>query len=128
MKVVKNTLAKIAAKDTPFECMSDAFVQTRAFVYNDKDVVASAKVLTKQAKNYEKLNLIVGTLVTNGKGKLLDVAGVEALSKLPSKEELIAKLLFVFNAPITQFVRTLNEVPASFARVLQAIADSKNEA
>lgn len=124
-RVMKNSLAKIAAVGTPYEGLSDYFVKTRAFVYSDSDAAAAAKILTKAADKYDNLELVAGGLVTGETGEVLDVAGIKALSNLPSKEELIAKLLFLLNAPITNFARVLNEIPASFVRVLQAVADSK---
>lgn len=124
-RVIKNSLAKIAAKDTPFEKLSKDFVSTCAFVYSEEDVVASAKIMTKVAEKSDNLKLISGALVSGEEGQLLDIAGIKALGDLPSKEELLAKLLFLLNAPATNFVRVLNEVPGSFVRVLQSIADSK---
>lgn len=122
-RVLKNTLAKRGADGTPFEGIKDQFVKTRALVYSDEDIVSAAKIMSTEAKANEKLSIVGGLLVNNGEGEVLDEAGIIALGSLPSKEELIAKVLFVLNAPITNFVRTLNEVPASFVRVLQAAAD-----
>lgn len=126
MRVVKNTLAKRASEGTPFEGLGEFFTKTRALVYNPEDVVSPAKIITKAAEENEKLKVIAGVLVSGDQSEVLDQAGIKALGNLPSKEELIAKLLYVLNAPITNFVRTLNEVPSSFVRVLQATADSKN--
>ena len=123
-RVLKNSLAKRAAAGTPYEGLADHFVKTRAFVYSDTDA-AAPKVITKAVKDNEKLKLIAGGLVTGETGVMLDAAGVEALGNLPSRDELLAKLLFLLNAPITNFARVLNEIPASFVRVLQAVADSK---
>jgi len=124
-RVLKNSLAKRAAAGTPYEGLADYFVKTRAFVYSDTDAAAAPKVITKAVKDNEKLKLIAGGLVTGETGVMLDAAGVEALGNLPSRDELLAKLLFLLNAPITNFARVLNEIPASFVRVLQAVADSK---
>ena len=125
MRVIKNSLAAIASKGTPFESLADDFVHTRALVYSDVDAVGAAKVVTDAAKKNDKLEVISGVLVTSGKGQKLDLSGIKELGDLPSKEELLAKLLYVMNAPLTNFVRTLNEVPASFVRTVQAVADSK---
>ena len=125
MRVLKNTLAARAAQGTPFESIADDFVQTRALVYSEADAVAAAKVVTEAAKKSEKLEIISRVLVTSGQGQKLDLSGIKELGDLPSKEELVAKLLYVMNAPLTNFVRTLNEVPASFVRTVQAVADSK---
>ncbi len=124
-RVLKNSLAKIAAAGTPFENLVDQFVETRALVYSKDDVAAPAKIVTDAAKKNEKIKLISGLLVSGDKGEVLDNQGVKALGNLPSKEELLTKLLFVMNAPITNLARTLNEVPAKFVRTLQAVADSK---
>ncbi|MDT8446052.1 MAG: 50S ribosomal protein L10 [bacterium] len=126
LRVMKNTLAKIAAKGTAYEALADSFVQNRALVYSNEDPVSHAKVMTEVAKKNEKFKIVAGLLVTGEQGKLLDAAGVDALSKLPSKEELLVKLLYVMSAPTTNFVRTLNEVPAKFVRTLAAIAETKN--
>jgi large subunit ribosomal protein L10 len=124
-RVLKNSLAKIAVAGTPFEELGEQFVETRALVYSADDVVAPAKIVTDAVKKNEKIKLISGLLVSGDKGEVLDGQGVKALGNLPSKEELITKLLFVMNAPITNFARLLNEVPAKFVRTLQAVADSK---
>ena len=125
MKVIKNSLASIASNDTPFAELADQFTKTRAIVYSDGDPVEQAKVLSEQAANIENLKILAGILVGDGKTSILDSSQVEALSKLPSREELIVKLLFLFQAPATQFVQTLNAVPVKFVRTLAAIRDSK---
>lgn len=127
LRVIKNTLAKIAAEGTPCEVLADQFVETRAFVYSNSNPVSPAKLIAKEAKNNEKIKLIAGILNSEGTGKLLDIEGIKELGSLPSKEVLIAKLLFILNAPITNFARVLNEIPASLVRVLQAAADSKSK-
>ena len=125
MKVIKNSLARIASNDTPFAELADQFTKTRAIVYCDGDPVEQAKVLSEQAANFENLKILAGILVGDGKTNILDSSQVEELSKLPSREELIVKLLFLLQAPATQFVRTLSAVPVKFVRTLAAIRDSK---
>ena len=125
MRVVKNTLAKIAVAGTPFEGLSEYIKETRALVYSTEDPAAPAKIITEEIKKNENLKLVAGVLVSSGKGEVLDENAIKALGNLPSKEELLVKLLFLMNAPATNFVRVLNEVPSSFVRVLQSIADSK---
>ena len=124
-KLSKTTLARIAAEDTPFAELADQFTQTRAIVYSDGDAVQQAKVLSEAAKSLENLKILAGILVGDSKTSILNTGEVEALSKLPSREELIVKLLFLMQAPATQFVRTLNAVPAKFVRTLAAVRDSK---
>tara|TARA_B100000700_G_scaffold322326_1_gene423566 strand:+ start:815 stop:1339 length:525 start_codon:yes stop_codon:yes gene_type:complete len=125
LKVVKNSLARIAAKESPFSEISEQFTQTRALIYSDNDPVIQAKVLMKQAESITNLKILAGILVSNGKTNILTTQEVETLSKLPSKEELLVKLLFLLKAPANRFVSTLNEVPSSFVRILAAIRDSK---
>jgi large subunit ribosomal protein L10 len=125
MKVIKNSLARIAAENTPIAELADQFTQTRALVYSDGDAVQQAKVLSEAAKSLDKLKILAGILVGDSKTSILNSGEVEALSKLPSREELLMKLLFLMQAPATQFVRTLNAVPAKFVRTLAAIRDSK---
>ena len=125
MKVIKNSLARIAAENTPIAELADQFTQTRALVYSDGDAVQQAKVLSEAAKSLDKLKILAGILVGDSKISILNSGEVEALSKLPSRDELIMKLLFLMQAPATQFVRTLIAVPAKFVRTLAAIRDSK---
>ncbi|MBF0286558.1 MAG: 50S ribosomal protein L10 [SAR324 cluster bacterium] len=125
MRIVKNTLAKIASDGTPFEAMKDQFQGTRALIFSYENPVGLAKVVHDFKKANDKLQVKGGLLSSDGKISILNAAEVDALASLPSKEELVAKLLFILNAPITQLVRTLNEVPAKFVRTLSAVADSK---
>tara|TARA_B100000579_G_scaffold424832_1_gene429777 strand:+ start:2033 stop:2560 length:528 start_codon:yes stop_codon:yes gene_type:complete len=126
MKVIKNTLARIASNETPFAELADQFTKTRAIVYSDGDPVEQAKVLSEVAAKNENLKILSGILIEDGKTSILDSSQVEALSKLPSREELIVKLLFLLQAPATQFVRTLNAVPMKLVTTLAAIRDSKS--
>jgi len=126
-RVLKNSLAKLALEGTPFKKLDEYLTETRALVYSTEDVVSPAKMITKEADDNENLKIIAGILVSGESGELLDAKGIKQLGDLPSKEELLAKLLHVLNAPITNFARTLNEVPSSFVRSLQAIADSKEQ-
>ena len=125
MKVIKNSLARIAAEDTPFAELADQFTQTRALVYCDGDAVQQAKILSEATKSVDNLKILAGILVGDSKTSILNTGEVEALSKLPSREELIVKLLFIMQSPATQFVRTLNAVPTKFVHILAAVRDSK---
>ena len=126
MKVIKNSLARLASNNTPFAELAGQFTKTRAIVYSDGDPVQQAKVLSEQAADIENLKILAGILVGDGKTSILDSGQVEALSKLPSREELIVRLLFLFQAPATKFVRTFNAVPEKFVRTLAAVRDSKS--
>lgn len=102
LRVLKNTLARRAVADTPFAPLADQM--TGPLIYGiSEDPVAAAKVLNDFAKGNEKLVLKVGSYA----GKVLDKAGVQALASIPSREELLAKLLGVMQAPVSGFACTL---------------------
>ena len=122
-RVVKNTLAKIASKETPFEELFSKNDGNTALAYSKDDPGAVAKVLTEFAKDIESFQVKSGSLP----GKLLSEKEIEDLAKLPTKEELFAKLLGTMNAVPTNFVKVLNEVPASFLRLLVAYKNSKEQ-
>jgi large subunit ribosomal protein L10 len=114
-KVIKNRLAKIALQNSGVSGGGDMFVQPTGIAYA-KDPVAAAKVAAEYAKGNEKFVLVGGLL-----GKVvLDKSAVETLAKMPSLDEMRAKLMGTLQAPATQLVRTLNEPGASLARVLDA--------
>ena len=125
MKVLKNRVAKKASLETPFEQINEQFVSMRILVFNKEDIISPAKYLAKEVKDHPKLELVGGIMISGDRADALDPEQIKALGNLPSREELLVKLLFLMNAPITSFVRTLNEVPASFARVLNSISETK---
>ncbi|MDQ6964113.1 MAG: 50S ribosomal protein L10 [Mariprofundales bacterium] len=122
-RVVKNTLARRAADDTKIEAAKPLFSGPVAVAYGN-DPVAMAKALADFAKKSAELTIQGGVL----DGKMLDAAQIKALALLPSREVLLAKMLGSMQSPITGFVRTLSEVPASFVRTLAAIRDQKQAA
>lgn len=123
-RVVKNTLLRRAAKDTDVANILDSFVGPSAIALSYDDPVAPAKVLTQYAKSNNKLEIRAGIMGA----KILDPAAIKALSDLPSREELLAKLLSVMIGVPTALVRTLNAVPGGMVNVLQAIKDKKEAA
>jgi len=123
MQVVKNTLARRAAEGTGFAVAEEFFSGPTAIAYGT-DPVALAKTLSDFAKSNEALKILGGVL----DGKRLDPADVNALASLPSREVLLAKMFSTMQAPLSGFVRTLNEVPASFVRTLAAVRDQKEAA
>ena len=120
VKVVKNTLLRRAVKGTDFECLDELLVGPLAFAAS-ADPVAVAKVLDKYASLFNALNIKAGSM----SGSLLNEAEIKALAQLPSRDELLAKLLGTMQAPIAKFVQTLNEVPTKFVRGLAAVRDAK---
>ncbi len=123
LRVLKNTLVRRALAGTPFEGLSGQL--SGPLIYGiSADPVAAAKVLADFAKTNDKLVITGGALPNS----LLNQDGVKALATMPSREELLSKLLGTMQAPIAQFVRTLNEVPTKFVRGLAAVRDQKQAA
>jgi len=120
-QVIKNTLLKIAIKDTPNACLEEFLSGPSAVAIAGEDPVAPAKVLSDFAKSNDKFELKGGSL----EGKVLNLAGIQALSDLPSREVLLAKMLGSMNAPVSNFVGVLAAVPRSLVQVLAAIQDQK---
>ena len=120
-KVLKNTLAKRAAKGTAAEVISDDFVGPIAVSIGYADVVSPAKILTEFIKDKEAFKIKSAVV----EGKKIDAKGVLALAKLPGLNELRAQILGLLNQPATKLVRTLAEPGGSLARVIKAHADQK---
>jgi large subunit ribosomal protein L10 len=122
-RVLRNTLARRAVNDTPFAGLADHMVGPLAYGISS-DPVAVAKVMHEFARGNDKF-VIKGGAMRNVVMSSKDVA---ALATMPSREELLAKLLGTMQAPVAQFVRTLNEVPARFVRTVAAVRDQKEQA
>jgi large subunit ribosomal protein L10 len=103
LRVLKNTLVRRAVADTPFAGLAEHMVGPLIYSVS-ADPVAAAKVLNDFAKTNDKLVLKAGSYA----GKVLDKAGVQALASIPSREELLSKLLYVMQAPVAGFVRALD--------------------
>jgi large subunit ribosomal protein L10 len=121
IQVAKNTLLKLAVKDTDYEILSEYFTGTTAIAVSFEEPIASAKALSAFAKDYEAFSIRSAAL----DGSVLSADDVIALSKLPGKEELQAKLLGTMAAVPTGFVRVLNGIPSKLVYVLQAIKEQK---
>lgn len=123
MRVVRNTLAKLALKDHPAEseALDSELVGTNAMVFAYEDVGASAKAISEFSKEVEELVVKAGVM----DGNALDEGKIKYLATLPPKDVLRAQLLGTLAAPASKFVRVLNEVPSSFVRVLNAYKGSK---
>lgn len=123
LRVLKNSLARRAVSGTPFAKLSDQMVGPLIYGISP-DPVAAAKVLNDFAKTNDKFIIKAGAMPN----AVISAAEVKVLANMPSRNELIAKLLGTMQAPIVQFVRTLNEVPARFVRTLAAVRDAKEPA
>lgn len=119
-QVVKNTLARIAVKDTPYEQATEHFKGVTAIAWTDGDPV----VLSKAVAKFMKANADVYTFKTGVvDGKMVDLGQVTEIASLPSKEELISKLLYVINAQAQRIVTVINAVPRDLAVVIKQIGD-----
>jgi large subunit ribosomal protein L10 len=121
MRVVRNTLAKRAAKDFPqiSEAIDSSLKGTNALMFAYTDPSALAKILTGFAKDIEFLQIKTGVM----DGQKMDQGKITFLSTLPTLDVLRAQFLALLNTPASQLVRTINEVPSSLARVLAAKKD-----
>ena len=118
-KVIKNTLAKRAAKGTSLEVISEDFKGPVALAISYEDVAAPAKVLTEFIKDLETIKIRSAVV----QGRKVDAEGVKALAKMPGLPELRAQLLGMLTQPAGKLVRTLAAPGSQLARVLQANAD-----
>lgn len=116
-KVTKNRLTRLALKGTQFESLSDLFIGPTAIAYS-QDPIAAAKVAVKYAESNTKLEILGGALFKD----VLDPAGVTNLAKLPSLDELRARIVGMLNTPATRIAGVLQAPGAQLARVLQAHA------
>jgi large subunit ribosomal protein L10 len=123
LRVLKNSLARRAVAETPFAGLSDQMVGPLIYGISE-DPVAAAKVMSDFAKGNDKLVVTAGSLPNS----VFDAAGVKALATMPSRDELLATLMGTMQAPIAQFMRTLNEIPSKFVRTLAAVRDAKETA
>lgn len=123
-QVAKNTLVKLAAKDTPMEQLSELMVGNNALGYTQGDPAALAKALSEFAKANDKFVLKGGVLGE----KTLNPAQIKALASLPSREVMLGTLLGTMNAVPTSFVRVLAAVPQKLVYALAAIRDQKEAA
>ena len=124
-KVVKNTLARLAAKGTPLEKFTEGLDGPNAIILGYDDVVAPAKVLRDVLKEQgEKMTVKAGVV----QGNLVDAKGLAALAEMPGLPELRGMLAGVIAAPASRLVRLLNTPGSQIARVLQAKADKKEAA
>ena len=123
--VVKNTLARKASAGTPFEQAAEHFKGVTALATGTGDPVALSKAVSKFAKeNPDVFSFKVGVV----EGKVVALRDVEAIASLPSKEELISKVLFLINCQAQRLVTVLSAVPRNLAVVVKQIGDQKGEA
>jgi len=121
-KVVKNTLAERAAAGTPIESLLKDLSGTNSIAFSENDPVALAKALTKVAKDVPAFQFRAGLV----EGRVISIAEIQQLANLPSKEELLSKVMFLLNAPAQRIAMALNALPRNLAiTVSEAIKANK---
>ena len=121
LKVVRNTLTRRAFLDTEFACLSDKLVGPLFVALSLQAPSDAARLLKEFVKTFEKLEikaLAVG-------GKLYTSDQLDVIASLPTKDEALAKLMYVMRAPVEKFVRTLAQPQAKLVRTIAAIRDTK---
>lgn len=121
LRVVRNTLAKRALEGTEYGCLEEALIGPTLLAFSQEDPGSAARLLKDYAKEFDVLEvkaLSVG-------GQLLAADQIDRLASLPTRDEALALLMSVMQAPITKLARTLNEVPGKLVRTLAAVRDQK---
>jgi large subunit ribosomal protein L10 len=122
-EVVKNTLARRAVEGRDLGQLVDHFQGPTAVAYSEGDPVSLAKALTEFRKEFPVIEFKGGMV----EGKVIDASDVDAIAQMPSREELLAKLLFLLQSPITRLARGLAAIPRQLVVVLDQIEKQKAE-
>jgi large subunit ribosomal protein L10 len=120
-QVVKNTLAEKAAQGTRVEGALKELAGVTSIAYTTGDPVAMAKALTKYAKDTPEFTFKVGVV----EGRVVSIKEIESLATMPSKEQLMSKLLFLINAPAQRLATAINAVPRNLAVVVNQAVEQK---
>lgn len=121
VRVVKNSLARLAVKGTEFECMNDRFSGPLMLAFSTEDPGSAARLFRDFAKTNDKLVITVGAVG----GETIDASDIGKLANLPTRDEAISLLMAVMQAPVTKLARTLNEVPGKLVRTIEAVRLAK---
>ncbi len=124
LKVIRNTLARRAVKGTDFECLDQALVGPTLLAFSQEDPGSAARLMKRYATEIEHLQVKAVAI----SGQMFGADQLERVSKLPTRDEAIAMLMSVMQAPIAKLARTLNEVPGKLVRTLAAVKDQKQAA
>ena len=119
-QVVKNTLARIAVKGTDFEQATESFKGVTAIAWTENDPVVLSKAISKFMKDNADIYTFKTGVVD---GRMVDFTQVQSIASLPSKEELMSKLLYVLNAQAQRIVTVINAVPRDLAVVIKQIGE-----
>ena len=123
-QVVKNTIARLAVKGTPYEDATEHFKGVTGIVWTENDGVVLSKTISKFIKDNSDFYTFKAGIFD---GKIVNQKQVEAIASLPSKEELLSQLLYVINAQAERLVTVINAVPRDLVSVIKQIGDEKPE-
>ena len=124
LRVVRNTLAKRALEGTEYECVTDTLTGPSLFGFSMEDPGAAARLF----KDFASDNSDFEVKALSVSGQLLGADQIDVLAKLPTRDQALASLMSVMQAPIVKLARTTNEVPGKLVRVMAAVRDQKQEA
>jgi large subunit ribosomal protein L10 len=124
VRVVRNTLAKIAVSGTQFACIQPELVGPLFLAFSKEDPGAAARLIKEFIKENEKLKVKAVAV----EGRLMLAEGLDKLASLPTRDQAISQLMSVMQAPVTQLVRTLAAPHTKLVRVLAAVRDAKQAA
>ncbi|MCB1639426.1 MAG: 50S ribosomal protein L10 [Thiothrix sp.] len=123
LRVVKNNLAKLAVRDTDFECIQDGLVGPLLLAFSQEDPGSAARLIKDFIKDKANEKLEVKFVAVGG--QMLPASELDRLSKMPTRDQALAMLAGTLRAPLDKFARTLNEVPGKLVRTLAAIREQK---
>ena len=121
LRVVRNTLLKRAVSGTEYECLADVAVGPTMLAFSNDDPGSAARLLKEAARDIEELDLKALSIG----GQLLSADDIDRIASLPTRDEAIAMLMSVMQAPVAKLARTLMEVPGKLTRTLAAVRESK---
>lgn len=124
LRVVRNTLAKLAFEGTEYECVNEALVGPSLFGFSMEDPGAAARLFKDFAKTNSKFE--VKALAVSG--QLMGAEQLDVLAKLPTRDQALSMLMSVMKAPTTKLVQTMSAVPSKLVRTLAAVRDQKEQA
>lgn len=123
LKVIRNTLARKALRDTKFSCFNELLVGPTILAFSLDDPTSAAKLVN----NFYKVNSNFKVKGLSMGDTLLELSRLTVIANLPSKDEAIAQLAGILNAPLNKLVSLVNEIPTKFVRILEVIKQSKQE-
>lgn len=121
MRVIRNTLARLALKDTEFACLDPVLIGPVFLAFSLEDPGAAARLMRKAAEQYEKLS-IRGVALG---GELYNPKDIAKVADLPTRDQALSQLMATMQAPVSQMARTVVETYAQLARVVAAVRDQK---